>query len=422
MMDRQYKQSNTEILAPAGDLERLQSALDFGADAVYLGGQLFGMRAGAPNFDPDTLCEAVRLAHARNVRVYLTVNTLPRNPEFALLPEFIAHAVRAGVDALIIADLGVFQMMRELAPDMPVHMSTQTGIVNYATANALYQMGARRVVLARELSLKEIAEIRAHTPEDLELEVFVHGAMCVSFSGRCLLSAYFTDRDANRGACAQPCRWKYYLTEEKRPHLSMEIQEEPEGTYILNARDMCMIDHLDKLAQAGVTSFKIEGRAKSAYYVSVITNAYRMAMDEYLKNPEHYRLPAWIHDEVFKVSHRRYCTGFFFGHPNACQYYENSGYIASCDVVGIVQKCENGRIYATQRNRFFAGDTLEILAPGQKPVIVRPEKIYNAENQEIQTVNHAMMEFSFAYDKTFPANSIIRMPVRNPIPEETEIR
>lgn len=414
--------SYREILAPAGDKERLLSALDFGADAVYLGGTMFGMRAGAPNFNAEMLCEAVRLAHARNVRVYLTVNTLPRNPELALLPEFIAEAVNAGVDALIIADLGIFQMVRQLAPDMPVHMSTQTGIVNYATANALYQMGAKRVVLARELSLKEIAEIRKHTSEDLELEVFVHGAMCVSFSGRCLLSAYFTDRDANRGACAQPCRWKYYLTEEKRPHLPMEIREEPEGTYILNARDLCMIDHLDKLAEAGVTSFKIEGRAKSAYYVSVITNAYRMAMDQYLENPGNYQLPGWIHDEVFKVSHRRYCTGFFFGHPNACQYYENSGYISSCDVVGIVEKSENGRVYATQRNRFFAGDVLEILSPGCQPVTIQPEKIYDAENQEIQTVNHAMMPFSFACEMEFPKNSIIRMPVKHPVPEETEIR
>ena len=270
---------HTEILAPAGDKERLLSALDFGADAVYLGGTMFGMRAGAPNFDSEMLCEAVKIAHAKHVKVYLTVNTLPRNQELALLPEFIANAVNAGVDALIIADLGVFQAVRKLAPKMPIHMSTQTGIVNYATANALYEMGARRVVLARELSLQEIAEIKKNIPEDLELEVFVHGAMCVSFSGRCLLSAYFTDRDANRGACAQPCRWKYYLTEEKRPELPMQIEEAPEGTYIFNARDMCMIDHLDKLAEAGVTSFKIEGRAKSAYYVSVITNAYRMAMD-----------------------------------------------------------------------------------------------------------------------------------------------
>ena len=410
-----------EILAPAGDRERLQAALDFGADAVYLGGTMFGMRAGAPNFDAKALCEAVTRAHERNKKVYLTVNTLPRNAELALLPRFISEAVNARVDALIIADLGVLQMVRKLAPDMTIHMSTQTGIVNYATANALYAMGARRVVLARELSLEEIAGIRKNIPDDLEIEVFVHGAMCVSFSGRCLLSAYFTDRDANRGACAQPCRWKYYLTEEKRPHLPMEITEQPEGTYLLNARDMCMIDHIDKLAEAGVTSFKIEGRAKSAYYVSVITNAYRMAMDIYLQNPEHYQLPEWIHQEVFKVSHRRYCTGFFFGHPNACQYYENSGYISECDVVGIVDRCEDGTVYATQRNRFFAGDTVEILAPGQKPVSLKLDTVCNADGEKIETVNHAMMEFHFPCDLTFPANSLIRLPVKNPVSEDKNI-
>lgn len=400
-----------EVLAPAGDRERLEAALDFGADAVYLGGKQFGMRAGAPNFDAEALCDAVRLAHARGVKVYLTVNTLPRNQELALLPGFISEAVNAGVDAVIVADLGVFRMIRKLAPQLTVHMSTQTGIVNYATANALYEMGARRVVLARELSLSEIAEIRQHVPDDLEIEVFVHGAMCVSFSGRCLLSAYFTDRDANRGACAQPCRWKYQLVEEKRPHLPMPIEESEEGTYILNARDMCMIDHIDKLAEAGVTSFKIEGRAKSAYYVSVVTNAYRMAMDAYLAHPHDFQLPAWIHDEVFKVSHRRYCTGFFFGHPNACQYYENSGYITSCEVVGIVERSENGVVYATQRNRFFAGDTVEILAPGRQPVSMKLEEIYNSEGERIETVNHAMMHFSFPCAEDFPAHAIIRKPV-----------
>ena len=405
-----------EVLSPAGDMERLRAALDFGADAVYLGGNLFGMRQGAPNFDAEALCEAVKLAHERNVKVYLTVNTLPRNEEFAFLPQFIREAVNAGVDAMIVADLGVLSVIRKLAPEMCIHMSTQTGIVNYQTANVLYEMGARRVVLARELSLDEIAEIRRHIPDDLEIEVFVHGAMCVSFSGRCLLSAYFTDRDANRGACAQPCRWKYALVEEKRPHLPMPIEETQEGTYILNARDMCLIDHIDKLAEAGVTSFKIEGRAKSAYYVSVVTNAYRLAMDYYLAHPHDYKLPEVIRNEVFKVSHRRYCTGFFFGHPNACQYYENSGYIATCDVVGIVDHCENGVCYATQRNRFFAGDTVEILAPGKAPVSMTLPEIYNGEGERIETVNHAMMVFSFPCAEDFPKNSIIRKPVA----EDTE--
>ncbi|MCR4647337.1 MAG: U32 family peptidase [Oscillospiraceae bacterium] len=408
-----------EVLAPAGDRERLEAALDFGADAVYLGGTMFGMRAGAPNFEAEALCDAVKTAHDRGVKVYLTVNTLPRSKEIALLPQFLSEAVNAGVDAVIVADLGVFQTVRKLYPDLHVHMSTQTGIVNYATANVLYEMGAKRVVLARELSLDEIAEIRRKTPEDLEIEVFVHGAMCVSFSGRCLLSAYFTDRDANRGACAQPCRWKYALVEEKRPHLPMPIEEAPEGTYILNARDMCMIDHIDKLAEAGVSSFKIEGRAKSAYYVSVVTNAYRMAMDEYLAHPNDFQLPQWIHDEVFKVSHRRYCTGFFFGHPNACQYYENAGYIANCDVVGIVDRCENGRVCATQRNRFFAGDTVEILAPGKPPVTLQLNELYNGDGERIETANHAMMAFSFPCETEFPAHSIIRKPIAEDTEDKT---
>jgi putative protease len=408
-----------EILSPAGDAERLQAALDFGADAVYLGGTMFGMRAGPANFDAQGLHEAVELAHARGVKVYLTCNTLPRSGELALFPKFLAEAVSAGVDAVIVADLGILSMVRELAPELAVHMSTQTGIVNYASANMLYRLGARRVVLARELSLEEIYDIRRHVPDDLEIEVFVHGAMCVSFSGRCLLSAYFTDRDANRGACAQPCRWKYSLVEEKRPHMPMPIEETSEGTYILNARDMCMIDHIDKLAEAGVTSFKIEGRAKSAYYVSVITNAYRMAMDCYQKDPAHFRLPEWIHKEVFKVSHRKYCTGFFFGHPNACQYYESSGYIRTCDVVGIVERCEGGRVYATQRNRFFPGDTVEILAPGRQPVPVQMHDIYDENGNTVAAVNHAMMPFSFPCEMEFPKNSIIRLPVEDV--EDTQI-
>lgn len=409
-----------EVLAPAGDAERLLAALDFGADAVYLGGQMFGMRANPANFDEAGLHEAVKLAHAKGVKVYLTCNTLPRSNELAFFPKFVETAISAGVDAMIVADIGLMTMLRELAPDMPIHMSTQTGIVNYASANALYKMGARRVVLARELSLEEIREIRRNTPDDLEIEVFVHGAMCVSFSGRCLLSAYFTDRDANRGACAQPCRWKYALVEEKRPHLPMPIAEDADGTYILNARDMCLIDHIDKLAEAGVTSFKIEGRAKSAYYVSVITNAYRMAMDHYLADPDNYHLPEWIRDEVFKVSHRKYCTGFFFGHPNACQYYESGGYIRSCDVVGIVSHCENGVVYATQRNRFFAGDTVEIMSPGRKPVTLKLDEIYNGDGERIETVNHAMMAFSFPCAEEFPENSIIRMET-NEVPDK-EIR
>ena len=341
-----------EVLAPAGDTERFNSAIRYGADAVYLGRKTFGMRSSPMNFDYEQLTAAVNEAHSKGVKVYLTCNTLPRNNEIPEFQQFIEEAVAAKVDALIVADIGLMSLVKKYAPDMEIHMSTQTGIVNYVTARELYNMGAKRVVLARELSLDEIAEIRAKCPADMEIEVFVHGAMCVSFSGRCLLSQYLVNRDANRGECAQPCRWGYHLMEEKRTDQFFPIFEDEKGTYILNAKDLCMIDHIDKLAKAGVSSLKIEGRAKSAYYVAVVTNAYRMAVDEYNLNPENFKLSDWIHDEVFKVSHRKYCTGFFFGHPNDCQYYETGGYIRNYDVVAVVEKCENGIVYCTQRNSF----------------------------------------------------------------------
>lgn len=396
-----------EVLAPAGDFERFQAALDYGADAIYLGGKTFGMRASPANFDFEQLNEAVKLAHSKNKKVYLTCNTLPRNNEVPQFEEFIKSVAACNIDAVIVADLGLMSLIKKYTPDMEIHMSTQTGIVNYQTANVLHNMGAKRVVLARELSLEEIAEIRAKSPADMEIEVFVHGAMCVSFSGRCLLSSYLVNRDANHGECAQPCRWGYHLMEEKREGEFYPVFEDEQGTYILNAKDLCMINHIEQLAEAGVTSLKIEGRAKSAYYVSVVTNAYRMAVDWHKSNPGQ-PLPEWISDEVFKVSHRKYCTGFFFGHPKNCQYFETSGYVRNYDVVAVIDKCENGIVYATQRNRFFLGDTLEILAPGQKPFVLKPELIWNENNEEIDTVNHAMMKFRFKCEIEFPPRSIIR--------------
>ncbi len=395
-----------EVLVPAGDAERLKAAVMYGADAVYLGGKHFTMRAAPANFDAQQLAEAVRFAHDNGVKVYLTCNTLPGNGELALFPKFIAEAQEAGVDAVIIADLGLLTMVRQYAPDMEVHMSTQTGIVNYATANALYDMGVRRVVLARELSLKDIAEIRRNIPEDMDIEVFVHGAMCVSFSGRCLLSAYLTGRDANRGACAQPCRWKYHLMEETRPGQYFPVEEDDSGTYIMNAKDLCMIDYIPELIEAGVTSLKIEGRAKSAYYVSVAANAYRAGVDAYLAGE---KLPQWVHEEVYHVSHRDYCTGFFFGHPKDCQRYEDNSYLKRSDVVGVVDECRDGMIYATQRNRFFAEDTIEILAPGRKPYeIALGGVLYNGEGELIETANHAMMKLRIPCTETFPEGSVIR--------------
>ncbi|MBQ5311167.1 MAG: U32 family peptidase [Oscillospiraceae bacterium] len=403
-----------EVLAPAGDAERLDAALDFGADAVYLAKTAFGMRAGPKNFDEDGLAEAVKKCHSRGVKVHLTCNTLPRNDEIPGFEAFIRQAYDCGIDAAIVADLGLLSLIKKYVPSLEIHMSTQTGIVNYVTANELYNMGAKRVVLARELSLDEVAEICARTPKGLDVETFVHGAMCVSFSGRCLLSSYLVNRDANRGQCAQPCRWGYHLMEEKREGQYFPVFEDEKGTYILNSKDMCMIDHIDKLAKAGVKSFKIEGRAKSAYYVSVITNAYRMAVDLFRKDPDNYQLPEDIRSEVFKVSHRDYCTGFFFGHPSECrQYYADSGYIRSFDVCAVVTHCDKDRIYAVQRNKFYEGDELEVLAPGKTCGSIRAEDMRNADYEPIEDTRHAAMEFSMRNTAglDLPPNTIIRKQV-----------
>ena len=411
-MDKEINKSERnmlEVLSPVGDMERLHAALDYGADAVYLGGTLFGMRAQSAKFDAESLKAAADEVHSRGRRIYLTCNTLPRNSELPLLEGFIKDACAAGVDALITTDIGVFMMIKKIAPDMEIHVSTQAGIVNYESARQFYDMGAKRVVLARELSLDEIAEIRAKTPKELEIEVFVHGAMCMSFSGRCLISQYLVDRDANRGQCAQPCRWNYALMEEKRPGEYYPIFEDGQGSYILNAKDLCMIEHLDKVAQAGVNSFKIEGRAKSTYYVSVITNAYRLAMDAYKADPAHYRLPDWVRDEVFKVSHRPYCTGFFFGHPRDCQYYPDSGYIRDYDVAAIVTRCEGGRIYASQRNKFLRGDELEALVAGREPIVFRADELFDENGEPTDMANRATMDLSITSELELPPNTMLRI-------------
>ncbi len=404
-MNNKFK--NLELLSPAGDMERFEAAINYGADAVYLAGKNFGMRASPDNFTFEQLIEAVQKAHDKNIKVYLTCNTLPRNNEIPGFEDFIINVEKCGVDAVIVADLGLLSLIKKYTPEMEIHMSTQTGIVNYATANTLYDMGVKRAVLARELSIEEIKGIRDRIPANMELEVFVHGAMCVSFSGRCLLSQYLVNRDANRGECAQPCRWGYHLMEEKRDGLYFPIFEDEKGTYILNSKDLCMIDHIDKLADAGVTSLKIEGRAKSAYYVAAVTNAYRMAVDWHIEH-DNEPLPDWIKDEVFKVSHRKYCNGFFFGRPEDSQYYETGGYVRNYDVVAVIDGCENDVVYATQRNRFFAGDELEVMSPGEKPILIKPDKFFNENGEEIQTINHAMMKFSFKSKEKFNSGSIIR--------------
>lgn len=400
-----------ELLCPAGDFECFTSALQYGADAVYLGAKTFGMRAAAKNFDMQQMADAVQLAHRQGVKVYLTVNVLPRNRELDAFPSFLRDVQACGVDAVIAADLGVITTVRQLAPNLAVHASTQTGVVNYATATALWNMGCERVVLARELSLDEIAELRAKTPQQLEIEAFVHGAMCMSISGRCLLSEYFTGRDANRGACAQSCRWKYALMEEKRPNQFFPIGEDEDGSYILNAKDLCMAQYLEELAKAGVSSFKIEGRAKAAYYVAGVTNAYRMAMDAVFGEPKK-EVPAWVFEELEMVSHRPYTTGFYFGQPMDSIHNATASYVRNCDVVGIVQGVKDGRLMVSQRNRFFAGDVLEVLKPYSQPIQVTVTDLRDAEGESIESANHAVMDCSMQYEgEEIPAGAFLRKRV-----------
>ena len=399
-----------ELLSPAGDRERLEAALMYGADAVYLGGDAFGMRAAPQNFNFEQLEEAVKLCHAKGVKVYLTCNTLARNDEILKLPSYLERWADIGVDAFIVADIGVLSLCKKYAPNVPVHISTQAGIVNYVTANEFYNMGASRVVTARELSMTEIAEIRAKVPKDLEIECFVHGAMCVSFSGRCLLSNYLVNRDAYRGECAQPCRWEYAIMEVKRDGMYFPIQDSKEGTYILNSKDMCMIEHIPEMVKAGISSFKIEGRAKSAYYAAVITNAYRVAFDAYLKNPsDDFNAPQWAIDEVYKVSYRDYCTGFYFNAPNEdANISFEGGYTRHYDVMAEGKDCRDGYIIAEQRNKFSRGDVLDALQPSTEPVVFTAEQLLDKDDNEIESAPHPMMTVKIKSDLVFPAGTLLR--------------
>ena len=395
--------NDLELLAPAGDWERLEMALCYGADAVYLAGKEFGLRAAAGNFDRDEMNRAIALAHGMGRKVYVTCNTLPREEELDRLIDYLVFLQEAGPDALIVADLGVLALAKRFAPTLSLHISTQLGVVNSATANVLHAMGADTVVLARELPLEEIRRIRANTPAELRLEAFVHGAMCVSFSGRCLLSNYLTGRDGNRGECAQPCRWKYSLVEEKRPGQAFDIVEDG-GTYIMNSNDLCMIDHLQELADAGVSSFKIEGRMKSAYYAAVITNAYRHALDAVATRDEVPEL--WIR-EAGMVSHRPYCTGFYLGGEPG-EHYAGT-YESGAEIVAVVEHCdEDGNAVLTQRNKFFAGEELELLTPDAEPLAFTLGSLCNAEGEQIPDARHPMMEVHTCLPKCAPRLSILR--------------
>ena len=411
MEDLKFKEYYTkpELLAPAGDMERLKAAVMFGADAVYLAGKEFGMRSASPNFNNEELAAAVKFAHENSVKVHLTCNTLAHNGELSKLPEFFAFAQSVGVDAFIIADVGIMRMAQKYAPNVKIHISTQAGVVNYAAAKAFYELGASRVVLARELNLNEIAEIHIKAPKGLELEAFVHGAMCVSFSGRCLLSNYLTGRDANRGGCAQPCRWKYALMEETRPGQYMPVNEDGSGSYILNSKDLCMINHIPELLRAGVSSFKIEGRAKSTYYTAVTTNAYRHAINEYLKAPSS-PLPSWIPEELNKISHREYSTGFYFGGEPG-QVYGSGGYVREYEVIAICTDYSDGVATLSQRNRFFNGDVADVLEPNSKPYLLHLDGITNENGELIQSANHAQMNVYLHTSQPISAGAILRKKI-----------
>lgn len=399
-----------ELLAPAGDLESLRAAVDFGADAIYLGAERFGMRSSPKNFDRDTLALGVRYAHRRGVRVYLTCNILMHNGDLAALPDFFRQTQQCGVDALILTDLAALELARRTVPEMEIHISTQEGVTNSLAASVLVGLGAKRIVLARELPIEEIGQIAAALPGGAEVECFVHGSMCVSFSGRCLLSSYFTGRDANRGDCAQPCRWKYALMESTREGEYLPLEEDGEGTYILSSRDLCMIEHIPELVESGISSLKIEGRAKASYYTAVVTNAYRCALDAYRQNPSpDFRTPRWIVEELEKVSHRTYCTGYYFDSPlSRAQIHDHPGYIRGWQVAAVVERCEARRCFVTQRNRFFDGEELEILPHGRPPFSITVHRLQDGEGNAIECAPHPMMEASFDCDFSVEPGAIVR--------------
>jgi len=397
-----------EVLAPAGDMEKLRFAVAYGADAVYLAGKAYGMRTASGNFSPEEMAEAVQYCHARGVKVYVTVNTLPRDEEMLQLPKYLSALDEMGVDALILADLGVLMLAKKHAPHCEIHISTQTSIVNAQAATAYHELGASRVVLARELTLDQIQYIRNNTPKTLELEAFVHGAMCMAYSGRCMLSQYLAGRDANRGNCAQPCRWSYRVVEEYRPNEYMPIEEDEHGTYIFNSKDMNLLPYIDQVAKAGIDSLKIEGRVKTSYYAAVVTNAYRRATDLYAADPDHFAPPQELLDEVWKVSHREYFTGFYFGDPKT-QHMTDSTYIREWDVCAVVEQCdEQGNAVLRHKNKFGAADELELLIPGQPAKTIQLTEMKNAEGESITLANVPHMTVLAKLPCSVPSMAILR--------------
>ncbi len=402
--------NNIELLAPAGNFERLKVALLYGADAVYAGGDAFSLRVRAKNFSDDELKRAVEYTHKKNKKFYLTANIILKNEDIDDFILYLKHARDLAPDALIISDPGAFALAKEYAPKIPIHISTQANNTNYMTVNFWHKQGAERVVLARELTLNEIKEIRAKTDPSLELEAFVHGAMCISYSGRCLLSSYMTGRESNLGDCAHPCRWNYTLMEEMRPGEHFPVFENERGTFILNSKDLCMLEHIPELISSGVTSFKIEGRVKTEYYVATVVGAYTRAIDAYLVNPSNYKTDPNVLSEIYKVSNRGYTTGFWMGNPETSgQEYENGGYVREFDVAAISNGTnENGNTLFIQKNKLSVGDTVEIMTPDSAPFSYTITEMFDKDGEVLISVPHPMQEFYMKTGRNLPPYAMIR--------------
>lgn len=407
----------TELLIPAGSLEVLKTAVIYGADAVYIGGEAFGLRAKAKNFSNEDIREGIAFAHERGVKVYITANILAHNDDLPGVEEYFNQLKEIRPDALIISDPGVFTIAKRILPEMEIHISTQANNTNYGTYQFWYEQGAKRVVSARELSLKEIGEIRARIPEDMEIESFIHGAMCISYSGRCLLSNYFVGRDANQGACTHPCRWKYHIAEETRPGEYMPVYENERGTYIFNSKDLCMIEHVPEMLEAGIDSFKIEGRMKTALYVATVARTYRKAIDDYQKDPELYRRNLeWYKAEIGKCTYREFTTGFYFGKPDSTtQIYDNNTYVKNYTYLGTVEGAdENGRYRIEQKNKFSVGEQIEVMKPDGRNEEVLVKAIYDEEGNPQESAPHPKQVLYIDLDMELEPYDILRRSEMEP--------
>lgn len=411
-MRNEKRAGKPELLIPAGSLEVLKTAVIFGADAVYIGGEEFGLRAKAKNFSTQEMEEGIAFAHERGVRVYVTANIFAHNEDLAAAGDYFRELKKIGPDALIISDPGMFTLAKEICPEMELHISTQANNTNYGTYRFWWDLGARRVVSARELSLKEIREIRGQIPQEMEIETFVHGAMCISYSGRCLLSNYFTGRDANRGACTHPCRWNYAVVEETRPGEYLPVYENERGTFLFNSKDLCMVEHIPELVEAGIDSFKVEGRMKTALYVATVARTYRRAIDDYLESEECYRKNMdWYKQEIGKCTYRQFTTGFYFGKPGReSQIYDSSTYQSEAVYLGMIEKTdEQGYAYLEQKNKFYVGDVVEIMKPDGRNIPVRVDAMVDEEGIPMESCPHAKQKFSVKLSENPDPCDLLRM-------------